>query len=116
MKLAAAATFVAALLTAPSARALCIYNGEDNAKTTLAQEFEDSTWVVRAKVLAARDHFSDEEDSWTLYGVEVLQSFKGRPPKMLPVFTFRDSGGFYMDRPWVPLHNGTMLVASTCYF
>ena len=88
------------------ARALCTYNGVDNAKTTIAQEFADSEWVVRAKVLDAKDHFSDEDDSWTLYRIEVIHTYKGHPSKQLRFFTFRDSGGFYMDRPWVQLPAG----------
>jgi hypothetical protein len=89
-----------------SANALCIYDGVDNAKTTLAQEFADSKWVVRAKVLAARDHVSDEEDSWTTYKILVAHSFKGRPRRELTFFTYRDSGGFYMDRAWEQLPKG----------
>lgn len=90
----------------PTACALCIYKGKDNAKTTIEEEFRDSTWVVRAKVLAAKDHWSDVEDSWTLYRIEVFHSYKGQPPKVLRFFTYRNSGGFYMDRPWVPLPAG----------
>jgi hypothetical protein len=33
-----------------SARALCTYKGQMYAKTTLAEEFADAKWVVRAKV------------------------------------------------------------------
>ncbi len=101
MKLAAITTAMGVLFAPPAARALCIYNGEYNAKTTVAQEFKDSRWVVRAKVLAARDHFSDTEDSWTLYQLEVRHAYEGHPTKHLRFFTTRDSGGFYMDRAWV---------------
>ena len=45
-----------------AANALCTYNGVDNAKTTASQEFKDAKWVVRAKVLSARD-MSDAEES-----------------------------------------------------
>ena len=106
MKLVAVVATVAVALGANPAFALCIYNGEDNAKTTTAQEFKDSKWVVRAKVVAAKDHFSDEEESWTLYQLDVRHSFKGHPPRRLRFFTTRDSGGFYMDKAWVRLPAG----------
>jgi hypothetical protein len=98
------ATLVSALFS--PARALCIYDGIDNAKTTLDREFVDSRWVVRARVLAAKDHWSDTEDSWTIYRIRVERSYKGEPPRELRFFTYRDSGGFYMDRAWKALPEG----------
>ena len=106
MKLPVVIAAVAVFLAAPRAHALCIYNGEDNAKTTISQEFKDSKWVVKAKVVAAKDHFSDEDESWTLYQLEVQHAFKGQPRHPLRFFTFRDSGGFYMDKAWVHLPAG----------
>ncbi len=103
---ATAAALLGGFLAAPSAHALCIYNGEDNAKTTISQEFKDSKWVVRAKVVAANDHFPDEGDSWTLYRLEVEHAYTGQPPHQLRFFTVRDSGGFYMDKAWVDLPAG----------
>lgn len=92
--------FVAAILmitwSAP-ASALCIYHGVDNAKTTIAQEFRDSRWVVRAHVVSADYHWSDEDESWTLYRLKVVKSYKGKLPKRFTFFTERNSGGFYMD-------------------
>jgi hypothetical protein len=70
------------------------------AKTTIPQEFRESRWVVRVKVIAARDHWSDIEDSWTLYRIRVMHAYKGTPPADLGFFSFRNSGGFYLDRPW----------------
>lgn len=107
MKITAGLIAIAILMSAaPPARALCIYNGVDNAKTTMPEEFRDSKWVVRAKVLSAKDHWSDDENSWTTYNLEVLHAYKGHPPKHFQFFTYRDSGGFYMDRPWVDLPTG----------
>ena len=83
---------------ADEARALCIYRGVDYARTTLEQEFEDSRWVARVRVRAAETRLVDEGDSWTVYRLEVLEGFKGDPPRVLNMFTTRDSGGFYMDR------------------
>ena len=87
---------IAAILTSP-AHALCSYRGVDNARTTVAQEFKDSRWVVRAHVVSADYHWSDEDESWTLYRLEVVQSFKGDLPRRFTFFTMRTSGGFYMD-------------------
>ena len=80
------------------ASALCIYHGEDNAKTTIGEEFKASRWVVRARVISADYHWSDEGESWTSYRMKVVRSYKGK----LSRFTFlteRNSGGFYMDGP-----------------
>lgn len=81
-----------------SAHALCIYKGELYAQPTVSQEFQDSRWVVKAKVLAATDHFVEGEDPWTEYQLEVQHAYKGSPPERLRFFTFRNSGGFYLDR------------------
>ena len=86
------------LAVASPSYGLCSYNGQLYAKTTLSREFVDSRWVVRAKVIAADDHWSDEEDSWTIYRLEVLTAFKGTPPSRISLFTYRDSGGFYLDK------------------
>jgi hypothetical protein len=80
------------------ANAFCGYQGVMYAKTTVQQEFKDSKWVVRVRLIAADDHWSDEDDSWTLYHVKVLHSYKGAAPSKLNVFTYRDSGGFYLDK------------------
>ncbi len=42
-------------------------------------------------------HWSDEDESWTLYRLKVVQSFKGNLPQRFTFFTMRNSGGFYMD-------------------
>ncbi|MFN3668176.1 MAG: hypothetical protein ACK4VY_02635 [Brevundimonas sp.] len=91
-------------LTAPSgAHAWCEYRGQLDARTTIAREFADSPWVVRARVVSATDNWTDgslgaDEEPWTLYRVRVVERFKGEPPAEVSVLTFRDSGGFYMDR------------------
>lgn len=90
-----------ALLTKCPANAVCIYKGQMYAKTTLSQEFSDSKWVVRAKVTAADNHWSDYlggDNPWTIYHLRVLASFKGELPATIELFTYRDSGGFYLDK------------------
>jgi hypothetical protein len=101
---------IAALLLIPadSAEALCIYRGVDNARTSIRQEYADSRWVVRARVLSAANGVveagkPDAGTRWTTYRLQVIHSYKGQPPRQIRFFTMRSSGGFYMDRPWVPL-------------
>src|SRR5207237_4659689 len=43
---------------------------------------------------------------WTLYKLGVIRAYKGRTPSRIKFYTPRDSGGFYMDRAWVPLPKG----------
>src|SRR5690349_2714331 len=89
-----------------SASAVCIYNGRLYAKTTLRQEFRDSHWVARVRVLRTRNNwgrqavYDGNEEAWSLYALKVEQVFKGKPPKMVTFFTERNSGGFYFDLPW----------------
>jgi hypothetical protein len=96
---------VAALLGEPSSpQALCIYKGELYATTTIAQEYADSRWVVRARVTAQTDSWTDagpeyDEAPWTTYRIEVVEVFKGDAPRVMTVFTERNSGGFYLQPP-----------------
>jgi hypothetical protein len=104
------AALMGSLAVAP-ANALCIYKGRVNARTTIGQEFADSRWVVRAKVLSAADGEveagkPDAGMYWTTYELQITRAYKGNPAKQLKFFTMRDSGGFYMDRPWVMLPKG----------
>lgn len=85
-----------AVSTAP-AHALCNYHGVDNAETSVGQELRDAQWVVRARVVSADYHWSDEDESWTLYRLKVVQRFKGSLPQRFTFFTERNSGGFYVD-------------------
>jgi hypothetical protein len=82
----------------PSAHALCVYKGKMYAKTTIQQEFADSVWVVRARLVAADNHWSDEGDSWSMYHLQVVTAFKGGPPSRIAMFTLRDSCGFYLEK------------------
>ncbi|MEA3015504.1 MAG: hypothetical protein QOI38_226, partial [Sphingomonadales bacterium] len=68
--------------------------------TTLEQEFAESRWVVLARVESALDHRPDDGAAWTLYRLRVLRTYKGRLPARFGFFTDRNTGGFYMDRPW----------------
>jgi len=98
------------MLSVPYAAALCSYHGQDNAKTTVAQEFADSDWVIHVKVIAADDHWSDEDGSWTLYHLQVMTAFKGKPPAPIEMLTYRDSGGFIWTRATFPDLGGEYLL------
>lgn len=93
-----------------SVDALCVYKGAPYARPALGQEFRDSLWVVRARLLSATDHFDEGDAPWTEYQLEVLESYKGGPPRRLRFFTFRDSGGFYLDRGPAPDLGGEYLL------
>jgi len=88
---------VLAALPIVPAKALCSYHGELYARTTVEQEFRDSRWVGRARVVSGDYHWSDSGESWTLYRLEAIETFKGKLPKRFTFFTERNSGGFYMD-------------------
>ena len=93
------------------ANAACYYKGVWNKRTTVREEYADSGWVVRVRVISAVDGAvergkPDAGMEWTLYRLRVLDRFKGSPPTEIRFFTGRNSGGFYMDRPWVLLPKG----------
>lgn len=104
----------AALSLAPlsAAQAHCEYRGELNARTTLAQEFEHARQVVRVRVLSSKSSWPDNgrDEPSTLYEVEVQEAFKGALTRRLTLFTFRNSGGFYMDRGPAPDIGGEYLL------
>lgn len=102
-RMTVAAISVSMVVGAP-ARALCYYDGKFNVRTTLPQEFKDSKWVVRARVIFAFDCFgrpvdrcSDPDAPYTNYRIRVMHAYKGHPAELLKFFTSRDSGGFYLD-------------------
>lgn len=104
------AVFFAALFATP-VHAACIYNGKLDVRTTVRQEFNDSRWVVRARVISAVDCWGegacrDPDAPFTVYRLRVVHSYKGKLESPFRFFTERNSGGFYMDRAWVKLPQG----------
>lgn len=77
------------------ADALCVHNGKLYAKTTSSQEFAESHWVVRARVVSARDQWPD---GWSIYRLRLIRSYKGDLPRDFTYFTWRNSGSFALDR------------------
>lgn len=100
------------LISVSTAQAHCEYSGELYARATLAQEFRNAQQVAQVRVLSARSDWPDngEDEPSTRYEVEVLQTFKGQLDRHLTVFTFRNSGGFYMDRGADPDIGGEYLL------
>ncbi|HEY0112821.1 MAG TPA: hypothetical protein VGB59_06670 [Allosphingosinicella sp.] len=89
------------LLIAPPAHALC--SGE-----TLQDEFREADLVVRAKLVSEINAADDAPSAafraqWgngapvVLYGLRVLDVFKGRPGPRINFFEERNSGAFYLD-------------------
>ena len=66
-------------------------------KDHLRSRVSQLSWVIRARVTSADDHWADEGESWTLYHLKVVHGFKGKLLKSFTFFTERNSGGFYMD-------------------
>jgi hypothetical protein len=93
--------------TAVQSETLCNYRGEADARLTIGQEFYDSRWVVRARVVSATDGVveagsADAGSPYTVYDLQVLEVFKGRPSRRIRYFTMRSSGGFPLDRRGQP--------------
>lgn len=109
-RLAGVLLVLSAATSCPLASALCIYKDKMNAKTTVNEEFRDSKWVIKARVVDADYHWSDDNPSWTLYRLAVVKSFKDQPPDQLTMFTFRDSGGFFLDKGMSPDLGGEYLL------
>lgn len=96
MRTNALAAYLMASIAATPAHALCVYDGQLYAKTTVAQEFRDARWVVVARVEREDVHYGGASN-WIIYRLRTVKPFKGAPAKRPRLFTFQDSGGFYPD-------------------
>lgn len=97
-----AIAFVSLLLMAASpAHALC--SGD-----TIPNEFREADVVVRARVISEVSAWDDQPsadyvETWgdgapvVLYGLEVVETFKGVPQRRINFFQTRDSGAFYLE-------------------
>jgi hypothetical protein len=104
VRLAARIAALVALMAAVPASAFCEYRGQLYARTTIQQEYGDARWVVRARLLSVTDFFEDRYFPGTLYRLQVLETFKGNPPRNISLYTHRSSGGFYIyGRPDEPI-------------
>lgn len=64
----------------------------------VARAFHVSTWVVRARLTGADDHWGGAEKSWTMFHAQILEAYKGHPPPRLDVLTHGDDAGVWLDR------------------
>jgi hypothetical protein len=88
-----------------AAQAFCEYRGQLYAKTSLAQEFRDSRWVVRARVTRERVYQDCADCPGRLYDLETVTAYKGDLPRNFTFYTPQNSGGFY-------LHQGKAAIGS----
>jgi hypothetical protein len=99
------AVFIVALTiaVASASRSVALCSGG-----TVAQEFRDATVVVRARLVSRTQAWDDEPSSqftayWgdeglvSLYGLKVLEVFKGAPSPRINIFMPHNSGAFYVD-------------------
>jgi hypothetical protein len=101
MRVPILACLIASVAATP-AQALCFYNKKDflagkTSTTTISQEFRDSKWVVRARIEREQRHNSDNDESWVVYDVRPVTSYKGASRSRFRLFTYVDSGGFQPD-------------------
>ena len=75
---------------------------------TVAREYRDADLVVRARLVSELRTWDDSPSAayraqWgpggvvTLYGLKVLETFKGRPGPRVALFMEHNSGAFYVD-------------------
>ena len=91
---------LASLSHANSAQGFCQYRDTLYAETTLAEEYRDSHWVVRARVVSERFYGPDAcvDCPGRLYELEVIETFKGALPRKFAFYTRQNSGGFYLEQ------------------
>lgn len=90
------ATAVSVVFLATPAQAVCEYHGNLYAKTTVAQEFQDSELVVRAQVVSKHD-YEDADGYAVRYRLRLKEQFKGNATDVIWLDSRRDSGGFYLE-------------------
>lgn len=89
------------LIAASPAQALC--SGD-----TIPNEFREADAVVRVRVISELSAWDDQPsadyvETWgdgapvVLYGLEVVETFKGTPQRRINFFQTRDSGAFYLE-------------------
>ena len=68
---------------------------------TVPAELKSATFVVIGRVLSER-HIPDDDDpggyAWTVYEVRVLETFKGRPPRVLRLLSENTTARFTMAK------------------
>jgi len=104
MRFALPCLALAMVMIAPASYALCWESGEGPTAIyrhpSVPAEFKNAALVVTGRVTAERN-ISEPEDpegfAWTVYTVQVLEIFKGAPPRMLQLLSENTSARFSMD-------------------
>jgi hypothetical protein len=88
----------------PASYALCWESGEGSTAVyrnpSVPAEFKSAASVITGRVLGGRN-ISEPDDpqgfAWTVYTVQVLKTFKGRPQRMIQLLSENTSARFPMD-------------------
>ena len=104
-RLALSGLVLAIAAASSSANASCRESGQGAAAVyrdpTVSAELKDATFVVIGRVLSER-HIPDHDDpggyAWTVYEVRVLETFKGKPPRVLRLLSENTTARFPMDK------------------
>jgi hypothetical protein len=104
MRLALASLMLAMLMMSPASCATCWESGEGATAVyrnpSVPAEFKSAVLVITGRVTDARN-ISEPDDpdgyAWTVYTVQVLQTFKGSPPRTIRLLSENSSARFYMD-------------------
>jgi hypothetical protein len=96
---------LAVAATSPIAYASCWESGQGPAAVyrhpSVPVEFKDAAFVVIGRVLGERRISSAEDPegyAWTIYDVQVLEAFKGKPPRALHLLSENTTARFPMDK------------------
>lgn len=94
----------ASALGATTANATCWQSGTGARAThwqpSVSEEFQEARFVFVGRAMHERNVFSaaDPDDyDWTIYDVEVVQAFKGKPPHMIRLLSENSSARFTME-------------------
>jgi hypothetical protein len=104
MRLTLAGLVLAMVTISPASYATCWESGEGATAVyrnpSVAAEFKSAAFVITGRVTGARAISElDDPDGYasTVYTVHVLQTFKGRPQRMLRLLSENTSARFSMD-------------------
>ena len=105
MQLALQGLVLAVAATSSAAYASCWESGQGPAAVyrhpSVPVEFKDAAFVVIGRVLGERRISSADDPegyAWTIYDVQVLETFKGKPPRALHLLSENTTARFPMDK------------------
>lgn len=96
--------FLALILGTSTASATCWQSGSAAQASyrhpSVTEEYQQAQFVVVGRATHERHVFSEtdpDEFDWTIYDVEVVQTFKGAPPHTIQLLSENSSARFPMD-------------------